>query len=90
MIRTYFYDLWNGKETVGQLRTTTPIRGRSITVSEVSIFKLPYGTNPKTITCPIDVITTSDDGVTIIMKRVINVRRKSKRQIALLKGWRGL
>lgn len=86
MVMGYRYDLWNGKEIVGTHYRSSPILyGRNIVLDEVPIFKQLYGKRQKTIVVPVYYQEVSDDGVTITIRRVLDVRKKSKRQIEILK-----
>lgn len=74
----YNYQLWNGKQIIGIIRLKEPIRGKALVLS----FFGPY----ETITLPLFYLS-EDDGVRVLTCRVLDVRKKSKRQIERLKTW---
>lgn len=80
----YSYPLWNGKEVVGHYYTLSRIQGVSLVVAEVPLIKHRYGTKLKTITIPVLTHCVSDDGVTMVLERRLDVRGKSRRQISIL------
>jgi hypothetical protein len=82
----FVYDLWNGKEVVGQYNATFPLAGDYIIVQETSAFKQFYSQKPKVIRVPLVFLVKQDDGVEIVFRKVLDVRRKSKRQIDILRG----
>lgn len=85
--RPYVYKLWNGKQVVGTLSLAYRIQGTHVViVFEPTILKQVYGKKYEHIRCPL-FLQTYDDGVTITTERMIDVRRKSQRQIALLQSY---
>lgn len=88
MATNYIYRLMNKGVQVGTFALTEPIQGKSLTVFEIRVFKQPYSKVPKTINIPIGYIV-SDDGVTITTERVLDVSKKSQRQIDILKAHNG-
>lgn len=85
MTRTYCYELWNGKEVIGRVTLMYPIKGKSVTFPTVSVLKALFRRKYETITLPIAYCSISDDGVDYVVRRRLDVRRKSKRQIELVK-----
>lgn len=86
MSTQYLYELWNGKECVGYHSSMFLLLGKFIVVPETPILKQLYNKKLKTVTAPLIYRVVDDNGVDIISRRVIDVRRKSKRQIAVLVG----
>lgn len=84
MIRTYQYELWNGKKVVGTYTTPYRLMGLHTLVSEHSTLKQFYRQKLKVIKVPIITRIILDDGVDITVRRCLDVRRKSKRQLELL------
>lgn len=84
----YLYELWNGKEVVGHYGSIWPLMGTHIRIFEMSELKQPYGVKPKSIECPISYRIVSDNKIDRVMRTVIDVRRKSKRQIEILAAHR--
>lgn len=81
MISMYTYDLKKGNKIIGFVTFSYPLHGKYVVISEVSKCKNKY---IKTHRFPIKIELAHDDGVDIIYTRVINVSKKSKRQIELL------
>lgn len=86
MIRTYSYELWNGKKSIGKYNTVSPLNGKSLHVYEMSTLKQFYSSKPKIIDVPIIYRCILDDGVDYTFRRCLDVRRKSKRQIEIICG----
>lgn len=84
MIRCFSYDLWNGKEVIGCYRSLMPIRGDLLEVRTVSAFKEVYNKKYEIIKVPVLWRTVYEDEVEIRKRRVLDVRRKSKRQIGII------
>ena len=84
MIRMYSYKLWNGKDAIGHLSFMIPLRGMFVAVPEYSVLKQPYNQKRRTIDLPIVYSVVSDDGVTVVTERVLDVRKKSARQRKIL------
>lgn len=85
MIQTYAYELWNGKEVIGEVTSRYRFNGKTVFVPTVSAFKEHYNKTYKHIQIPIIVRCVYNDGITITLRSVLDVRRKSKRQIELIK-----
>lgn len=85
MITGYTYRLMKKNKHVGNYHSLYPLRGESITQREISRFRQKYGQRVKYIKCPLKLIFVKDDGVLITWERVIDVTKKSKRQIDILK-----
>lgn len=86
MITGYSYDLWNGKEVVGKYHSMFPIKGQFLIIPEETEFKRSYRKKYRQHKFIMSSLVIHDDGVSFTVKRVIDVRRKSKRQINLLRG----
>lgn len=86
MAEMFKYELWNGQECLGYFSTCFPLRGVHLVVPEVPEFKAKYRRKRKVISVPIINRVVSDNGVDLVLRKVLDVRRKSKRQIGLLKG----
>ncbi len=85
--QSYTYKLWDGKQVVGTLTLPTAIQGAHVRVYFApSLLKQIYGKKYETITCPL-LFESVDNGVTITTERLIDVRRKSPRQIELLRKY---
>jgi hypothetical protein len=80
MQRGYKYELWKGKKMVGLLLSTDKIVGHEFIVPE------KIGNKIQKITLPISFRVISDDGVDVHYRRVLDVTKKSKRQINSLMG----
>ncbi len=83
----YTYELWNGKKVVGTVTLFTMALGKYMVFYDQSILKQMYGSKTKEIKVPIAYRFISDDGIDNVMRKVLDVRRKSKRQIAIIKGY---
>lgn len=85
MITGYAYELWNGKEVVGHFHSLTKIYGRSLVVPETGMFKRSYFRKHPQIEVPIITRVISDNGIDVHYRICLDVRKKSKRQIEILK-----
>lgn len=84
MIETYKYELWTRKKQVGVFNTTSELFGNSLIVYESPLFKQPYGKKIKTIEFPLRTRVVFSKGPDMLIRKVIDVSRKSKRQIGIL------
>jgi len=85
----YEYELWNGKEVVGKVYADWPMAlaaGDFLEIPEVSMFKQKYGCKVKTVRFNLR-YRTIECYRDITSRLCIDVRRKSKRQIDLLKRY---
>lgn len=85
----YEYELWNGKEVVGKVYADYPMSlasGDFLEIPEVPIFKQKYGCKVKTVRFKLR-CRTIESYRDITYRLCIDVRRKSKRQIDLLKKY---
>ena len=79
------FELWDGHKVVGYAELETPLFGTSVAISFAPpILKQVYGKQYETITCPIAYRQIADDGVDYTVRRCLDVRKKSKRQRAML------
>lgn len=85
MVIPYIYELWNGKEVVGYLHTTRRLHGKFAEFRTVSTFKQPYGRKTPFIKVPLIFRTISTTHSDFHYRQVLDVRKKSKAQIELLK-----
>lgn len=88
-MRAYSYKLWKGKKrgVVGETHKIYPIGGaESVSIPEVSIFKQKYGQKVRYVTMPVITRRISDDGVKIVLERMLDARKLSARQIEIVKG----
>lgn len=73
----YTYKLYNGKKELGALTFKEPLQANFV--------ELPHNSSKyETIKLLIRARTISDNGVDIVIRRYLDVRRKSRRQISLL------
>lgn len=84
MVRIYSYELWNGKSVLGYYSTLFIIMGKSITIYEESALKQIYGQKMKIIEVPLTIRCVKNDGIECTYRTVLDVRKKSKRQINIL------
>lgn len=85
MFGGYNYELWNGKEVIGTCASFGLLRGDHVVVHEVSPLKRRYNERPKTFECPLIWRMIKDTGIEYTMRMCIDVRRKSKRQVDILR-----
>lgn len=80
----YRYELWNGKEVVGYYHSPSRLFGKKLIIAAVSELKAVYGKTYEQITVPIvhRTITSSHSDITI--RQVLDVRKKSPRQLDLI------
>lgn len=82
----YTYGVWDGKSIIGTSSFLFPLMGRTVVFPPIALLKEAYsGKKCPTIEVPIHYLV-EDDGVTIKQVRVLDVRRKSKRQKAVICG----
>lgn len=74
---TYTYDFWDGKSVIGKITMLSEIKGRAV------IFPI-LDKKYEAISVPILYLCIKDNGVEYTVRRVLDVRRKSKRQRYLL------
>lgn len=86
MISIFTYELWDGKKVVGSYVSMFGLQGRELVVPESSILKQSYFGRIKQIRVPIIYRQLSDNGVDLVMRKCLDVRRKSKRQLKILTG----
>jgi len=84
MATSYSYELWDGKKVVGHFNASFPLCGAHVVVPEVSTLKQRYGTRVKYIKVPMATRVVSDNGVDRLIRLVLDVRKKSNRQIRVL------
>jgi hypothetical protein len=84
MPTAYRYELWNGKKVVGVYTTFAPIIGEFLIVPWLSTYKAPYNKAFKEVTFKTIKCVVSDNHVDLVLRTRIDVRKKSKQQIALL------
>lgn len=86
----YMYELWNGKKSLGHYVTQSRLIGKELHVPMYGCLKQPYNKKWEIIKVPIIYRLMKDNGVDCTMRRCLDVRRKSKRQIEILKFRTGL
>lgn len=85
MVTGYTYELWDGKEVIGHFFSLHQIYGLYLVVPTVSTLKQSYYKKSEEIKVPILHRVIYDNGVDITIRKVLDVRKKSKRQIEILK-----
>jgi len=83
------YELWNGKESVGYCRISGELLGKYVLIYSVSAYKQLYSRRAETIQVPISYRVVEKTGADTLLRTVLDVRKKSKRQIELLKAYNG-
>lgn len=86
MILPYKYELWDGRKVVGYYYSMCSIRGKFVSVSEVSELKRGYGHRYDTIDVPVITRIVSQTATDTTFRVVLDVRKKSRRQIDILKS----
>lgn len=84
MSTNYTYELWNGTKVVGHYTSPYKLSGKFLTISELSTLKQPYNKKLSTNTFNLTFRLLPSDGISFTYRTVIDVRRKSVRQIKLL------
>ncbi len=84
MPTVYVYDFWNGRALVGSVSLPFPLQGTSVTFGEYSALKRPYTGKIGKVVLPVRIIQISDDGITVVYKLVLDIRRKTKRQLEVV------
>lgn len=82
----YAYELWNGKKVIGYYNSQYQLQGLSVVIPTISELKRLYGRTYETITVPLGVRCISNDGIDSVYRLYLDVRRKSKRQIKIIRG----
>lgn len=86
---TKLIELWNGREVVGHLKLKHGLYGASLRlVFAPSPLRQLYGVKYPEVTVPIITRVVSDNGVDYVVRRCLDVRKKSKRQRELLKTYK--
>jgi len=82
-------ELWDGKKVIATIPLSTNLLfGKTaILCFAPSELKRVYGKRYETIELPILYRCVSDNGMDYTIRRCLDVRKKSARQIALIKGW---
>jgi hypothetical protein len=88
VITGYSYELWDGEKVLGHYQSLFPIYSNHLVVPELTTLKQPYSKKVRQIKVPVTSRIISDTKVDIHIRIVLDVRRKSKRQIQILKGER--
>ena len=79
------YDIWNGKKVIGSYESNDILQGKSLTIMYNSRVNLKSKTlYLGTIEIPIITRLVHDDGVEYLVRRCLDVRKKSKRQIKII------
>lgn len=83
----YTYELWNGKAVLGTITLKYPLRGRYFIVPTISELKREYNKTYEEIEVPTTFRVVSDNGVDRLIRMCLDVRRKSKRQIEIIRQY---
>lgn len=83
MPETYQYEVWNGKEVIGYYSSNYQLTGVFINIYEHTPLKYPYGPY-KSIKIPLVLRPILVNGIDFHYRLVLDVRKKSKRQIDLI------
>jgi hypothetical protein len=81
----YEYELWNGKRVVGFYKCDTLLAGKCV-VQLFQIVRNDWSREYVRIEVPITTRVITNDGITYTSRIVLDVRKKSARQRALLSG----
>ncbi len=84
MIGLYRYELWTGKEVIGTWVCTFPIVGKYLIIGTMSELKGHYNKRYEKIKVPVTTREVSFNGVDRIIRIVLDVSKKSKRQRKIL------
>lgn len=85
MVLGHNYELWNGKEVVGHFHSIWVLKGLSISVAEKSTFKQKYNEHTAVIKVPMIRMVIADNGMDVTLRTCLDVRKKSRRQIEILR-----
>ena len=82
-------ELWDGKKVIATIPMKTHLLfgKNAVLCFAPSELKRVYGKRYETITVPICLRVILDDGMDYTIRRCLDIRKKSARQIALLKTW---
>jgi len=88
MVTTHRIELWNGKKIIGyrDLGIFKPFMGKFMMIPTISPLKEKYGKSYEVIKVPIIIKEIYNDGIEVRFRYQLDVRRKSKRQIELIKS----
>lgn len=86
MITGYKYELWDGKKVIGYHQSFSLYSGKYLVIPELSEFKRPYNRKLKEFKVPIIMRIVSNSGIDVHLRTVLDVRRKSRRQIKILES----
>jgi len=90
MLKGFNYELWDGKKCIGHFYSNYPLYGKYLVLPEASVLKHQYGRPWKEIKIPIITRHLKDDGIDYTIRRVLDIRKKSKRQIEIIKNCKSL
>lgn len=86
MLTEYRYELWNGREVVGYYCCSFKLMGTHLVQTYLSPLKEIYGRKAKEVKVPISYRITWSDDIDTHFITVLDVRKKSKAQIDILRG----
>lgn len=78
---TFTYRMYRRETLVGLFTTRAPLYGKAVVIPELSALKEPYNTKMLSICVPLKILQVEHD----TYKIVLDVSRKSKRQIDIIK-----
>lgn len=87
MIPMYYYELWDGGEPGKGIKVSTMHRlpwGKHVIITEKSLLKQPYNQKTKQFSVPTLALLVYDDGVEVRRRLVLDVRRKTDRQVKVI------
>lgn len=85
----YYYNLWNGKEIIGTCYVELfPLNVKEFHLPTMSILKEKYRNSQKitTIKIPLVDVVVEEKYNSYKVERMLDIRRKSKRQIEIIKN----
>lgn len=85
MSTIYSYELWNGKEVVGYFNALFRVQGTHVIIPTISEYKREYGRTCEKIKVPISSRVLYYNGIDTYTRIVLDVRKKSQRQIDIIK-----
>ena len=85
MIVGYNYELWDGKKVVGTINVPYTFFGREALFFDSSILKQKYRKKYKIIKVPLTQRIVSRTATDVTYRTCLDVKRKSKRQIEVIK-----
>jgi hypothetical protein len=86
VVTGYTYEVWKANKLIGTVYLMSPVQGKFVEFPELSSLKQPYNQKPKIIHVPVDRRIEKINYCQAVITTILNVSKKSKRQIKIILG----